>query len=679
MFKTLIFLFLIFSIPCFSQKDPCISNDVKYKKLLAKAISQNTFEKQAVKFSSLLSKYPNYAEAFFSYARLIMRESIIQSKNTNTINQSKALKNKSLLMYQLTINKCPKFHAECYYEIASVLLEDGDLVNALDYLKKFKEFQESDFGSIPQDFLKKKEEITYLIEQIEFNEQLINNPVPFSPIKIGNVSSPLDEYFPMISPDNDFLFFSRKVDRANLGDIGENIKEEFTISSRLENNEFSYGEPFSKPFNDGYFKNYGSATLSLDNKEMIICACRVEKVYEKDYLNCDLYSTTFRRSGKGKNDFCWAPLINLGPNINTNDGWEAQPSLSADGKELFFTSSRKGSRDNDIYYSKRQNDGSWSLAKSFDIINTDGKDKSPFFHQDGQTLYFVSSSSKNRKGLGGLDIFYIRKEGENWSEVKNIGFPINSDQDELGLFVSTDGNTAYFSSFKDGNWNIYSFNLYENAKPKEVVLLKGELIDEKGNGIKDAKVTISYSETGENKTFEVNGDDGKYVAILDVSKKEDVIVSVNKEGFAYKGFVLENDKFENIKNATIQIGEIKMDTLLKGKAYNLADLFFETESYTLNKKSLTFLLGFSNYLFQNTKISIAINGHTDDIGDDEKNLLLSQKRADAVKDYLIKKGIAADRLKSVGYGESKPSVPNISDTNRSKNRRTEFQIVEIKK
>ena len=679
MFKTLIILFLIFSIPCFSQKDPCISSDAKYKKLLIKAISQNTFEKQAEKFTSLLSKYPNYAEAFFSYARLLMKESIIQSKNENTINQSKALKNKSLLMYQSTIDKCPEFHAECYYEIASTLLEDGDMVNALKYLKSFIKFKENDFGSIPQDFLKKKNDAIDIIEQHEFKKQLVNNPVPFSPLKIVNVSSTLDEYFPMISPDNDFLFFSRKVDRSNLGDIGNNIQEEFTISSRLENNEFTYGEPFSIPFNDGYFKNYGSATLSLDNKEMIICACRVEKVYAKDYLNCDLYSTTFRRSGKGKNDFSWTPLINLGTNINTYDGWEAQPSLSADGKELFFTSSRKGSKDNDIYHSVRQNDGSWGPAKSFDIINTDGKDKSPFFHQDGQTLYFVSSSSKERKGLGGLDIFYVRKEGENWSEVKNIGFPINTDQDELGLFVSTDGNTAYFSSFKEGNWNIYGFNLYEKAKPKEVVLIKGELTDEKGNGIKDATLTVTYSETGENKTFKVNGDDGKYVAVVEVSKKEDVIISVDKEGYAYKGFILENEELENSKNTSIQIGETKLDTLLKGNAYALSDLFFETESYELNKKSLALLQGFSYYLIQNQKIAITINGHTDDIGDDEKNLLLSQNRADAVKDYLLKNGIAEDRLKSVGYGENKPSVPNTSETNRSKNRRTEFQIVEIEK
>lgn len=680
MLKFLVLAFLAFSFLSLGQKDPCLSSDLKYKKLLAKAISQEPYENQTKKFSALISKYPNYAEAYFIYARLTMREYEIKNKNEMSVQKSIELKKTALIYYKLTINKCPKYHAECYYTIGSSLIEDGDYKNGTTYFKKFIEFKEDDFQSIPKDFAKKKKEVSDFINRIEFEDKLISEPVPFSPIKIQNVSSNLDEYFPMISPDNELLFFTRKVDRANLGDIGKNIQEEFTISTfNKENNVFNYGNPLNRPFNDGYFKNYGSATLSLDNKEMIICACRNEKVYNKDYLNCDLYSTKFKRTGKGGNDFQWTTLENLGPNINTSDGWEAQPSLSADGKELFFTSVRIGSRDNDIYYSQRQEDGSWSSAIPFDIINTVGKDKSPFFHQDGKTLYFVSSNSNERKGLGGLDIFYIRKEGDNWSEPKNIGFPINSENDELGLFISTDGKTAYFSSTNDGNWNIYGFDLYQEARPQEIILVKGQLLDENGNGIKNASITINYNESGKSNTFQVNGDDGKYTAVIEVSKKEDITISVNKEGFAYNGLVIEKDVLENNSNTIIQTENLKMDTLLEGKSYNLSDIFFESESYELNKKSLALLLGFSNYLLQNTKISIAINGHTDDIGEDDKNLFLSQNRADAVKNYLIERGIIASRLKSIGYGEKKPSVPNLNDQNRAKNRRTEFEILEIEK
>ena len=676
MLKSIVFIFLSFSFLSLGQNDPCLSRDLKYKKLLLKAIAQETYEKQTVKFTTLISKYPNYAESYFIYARLAMRASEIKSKNENDFQKSKELKKTALIYFNYTINICPEYHAECYYVIGSSLIEDGDFKNGLSYFKKFIEFKESDLQSIPNDFNKKKKEVIDFIERIEFEDKLIRSPVPFLPVKIKNVSSNLEEYFPMISPDNELLFFTRKVDRANLGDIGKNIQEEFTISIfNKEIDEFNYGNPLKKPFNDGYFKNYGSATLSLDNKEMIICACR----NEKEYLNCDLYSTTFIRTGKGGNDFQWTKLENLGPNINTSDGWEAQPSLSANGKELFFTSIRNGSRDNDIYYSQRQENGSWSIAKPFNIINTEGKDKSPFFHQDGKTLYFVSSNSNERKGLGGLDIFYIRKEGENWSEAKNIGFPINSENDELGLFISTDGKTAYFSSSIEGNWNIYGFNLYKEARPQEIILVKGQLVDEKGNGIINATVTVSYNESGTSNTFQVNGDDGKYTAVVEISKKEDITISVNKEGFAYNGLVIEKEELENNTNTILQTGNLKMDTLLEGKSYNLSDIFFETESYELNKKSIALLLGFSNYLLQNPKIIIAINGHTDDLGEDDKNLLLSQNRADAVKNHLMNKGVDESRLKSIGYGEKKPSVPNLNDLNRAKNRRTEFQILEIGK
>jgi outer membrane protein OmpA-like peptidoglycan-associated protein len=481
----------------------------------------------------------------------------------------------------------------------------------------------------------------------------------------------------MISPDNDLIFFTRKVDNTTLGNIANLIEEEFTLSTRLNEgqNVFTYGDRLPEPFNNGTFYNYGTATLSVDNKEMIICACKKEKVYNQDYLNCDLYTTKFKRSGKGGNDFEWTPLVNMGPNINTKDGWEAQPSLSADGKMLFFTSFRKGSRDNDIYLSERQADGSWSMAKPFDVVNTAGKDKSPFFHQDGETLYFVSSSTNSRKGMGGLDIFYIRKENNNWTKPQNIGFPINSEQDELGLFVSTNGKVAYYSSDKDGDWNIYAFDLYEKARPQEVVILKGTLTDDSGKPISDAKIEVTYNGTGETQTFDVNGDDGKYAAVVKVSNPQDVTISVSKEGLAYNAKVVEKEVLENRKSSNIQVGNIKTDSIKSGSAYQLDEIYFATDSWELNKRSTLLLNGFSSYLKKNPTFKISVNGHTDDIGDDEQNRILSQKRADAVKLYLVEKGVSSEQIEAMGFGETKPRVPNTNDNNRAKNRRTEFQIL----
>ena len=342
---------------------------------------------------------------------------------------------------------------------------------------------------------------------------------------------------------------------------------------------------------------------------------------------------------------------------------------------LFFSTFRKGSRDNDIYLSERQADGSWSTAKPFEIINTAGKDKSPFFHQDGETLYFVSSSTRSRKGMGGLDIFYIRKENNGWTKPENIGYPINSEKDELGLFVSTNGKVAYFSSDKDGDWNIYAFELYEKARPQEVVIVKGTLTDDSGKPISDAKIEVSYNETCEIQTFDVNGDDGKYAAVVKVSKAQDVTISVNKDGLAYNAKVIEKEVFENRTTTSIQTGNIKTDSIKPGKAYELDEIYFATDSWELNKRSTLLLNGFSNYLKKNSSLIISVNGHTDDVGDDEQNRILSQKRADTVKSYLVEKGVNSNQIEAVGFGETKPRVPNTNDTNRAKNRRTEFVIL----
>jgi outer membrane protein OmpA-like peptidoglycan-associated protein/tetratricopeptide (TPR) repeat protein len=678
MLKKLLYLSLFLNFfPLFSQNDPCITSDKKLIKLLANAIGEETFEDKTAKFAEAMQKFPDNAETYFLYAKLCSNEANFLMREEKTYSKGEAMQQKALPFYQNTIKKCSNFHADCYYIIGASLLQNGDLKNAVPYFQKFVDFPQDDFSKLPENFLQKKKEIESILEDVAFEKNMLENPVPFVPKKIQMVSSKLDEYFPMISPDNDLLFYTRKIDRKNLGDISSNIREEFTISSRADSKgSFTPGDPLPKPFNDGTFFNYGTATLSVDNKEMIICACKVEKVYNQDYLNCDLYTTIYKRSGKGGNDFEWTTLVNMGPAINTKDGWEAQPSLSADGSLLFFTSLRKDSRSDDIYISEKQKDGTWSKAKPFDLINTEGKDKSPFFHQDGETLYFVSNSTKKRKGLGGLDIFYIRKEGDKWTQPKNIGYPINSKEDELGLFVSTNGKEAYYSSMKEGDWDIYSFDLYEEARPQEVVILKGELIDEQGKSIQGAEIEITYNDTGEKSQFKVNGDDGKYAAVVKVSQKQDITVSVNKVGYAFNAKVIEKETFEKRDSPTIKTGKLKIDTVEVGKSFSIDDIVFASDSYILTQKSQFILNGLASYLSKSTHLKVAINGHTDDLGDDEKNRQLSQNRSDAVKNYLVEKGIEASRLTAKGFGETKPKFQNTNDANRAKNRRTEFEVVE---
>jgi outer membrane protein OmpA-like peptidoglycan-associated protein len=477
----------------------------------------------------------------------------------------------------------------------------------------------------------------------------------------------------MISPDNELMFYTRKLDDRNLGDIHSNVVEQLTFSGRANMlQEFDGGKKLAEPFNTGEFQSYGATTLSVDNKEMIVCACKKGEVYGQPYMNCDLYITTYERTGKGGNDYKWSELVNMGNMINSPDGWEGQPSLSADGNTLFYTVNRPTSRDNDIYIVERNTDGTWGVPRPFDEINTSGKDKSPFLHQDSETLYFVSESTKDRPGVGGLDIFYMRKENGKWTEPKNIGYPINTPDDELGLFVSIDGKLAYFSSRVGGTWNIYSFELYEEARPQAVAILKGELKDDNGKPVEDAKIEIAYEGSDEVTEVKVNGNDGKYAAVVKV--QDDVMVTVKKEGHAFDSKVINKEELKHVGDVAVRGNDLNVKELKVGEAYTINDILYPTNSAVLSARSKFILKGFARFLKENPGISVSIQGHTDDVGDDERNMLLSDERAQGVKAFLISLGIQADRLSAKGYGETAPKVPNDSEANRAKNRRTDFVI-----
>jgi outer membrane protein OmpA-like peptidoglycan-associated protein len=363
----------------------------------------------------------------------------------------------------------------------------------------------------------------------------------------------------------------------------------------------------------------------------------------------------------------------LGSNINTPGGWEGQPSLSADGNTLYYTVSRPNSRNNDIYISRRGNDGKWGVAQAFDEINTNGKDKSPFLHQDSETLYFVSECTKDRPGVGGLDIFYIRYENGKWTAPKNIGYPINSEADELGLFVSIDGTVAYYSSRVGGNWNIYSFELYEEARPKSVAVLKGELKDENGEPVKNAVIEIAYEDSEEVTQVKVNGDDGKYAVIVKTEKKQDVMVTVKKKGHAFDTKLIAKEEFEK-EDVAVRDKDLSVRKLKVGEAYTIKEILYATNSASLTTSSKFILRGFARFLRENPTLTVSIQGHTDDVGDDAENLDLSERRAKGVEKYIQSLGIGVNRLSAKGYGESMPKVENISSFNRSQNRRTDFFI-----
>jgi outer membrane protein OmpA-like peptidoglycan-associated protein/tetratricopeptide (TPR) repeat protein len=684
-FLSLLSFSLVTSI--FSQQEDasCLAPDKKIVKKILLAKASPDGQKAAMLFAEAIAAEPDNAMVYYEFGMYAYENgSAAYEKGTKSVGEKAFIKAETL--FEKALDLCSDYHANCFYYLGVINYTQKDMASAKKWFDGYKAYKHDDATRYPEDHDQKLKDINAVMGDLQAESDIMAKPVPFDPIMVANVSSDKDEYFPMISPDNELIFYTRKLDRRAKGDLQGRIVEEFSFSQRKDLSlNFDNGVPFIKPFNDGTFMSYGAATLAVDNKEMIICACKDEEVRGQIYRNCDLYSTTYERVAKtnGVNDFKWSALKNLGPGINTNDGWEGQPTMSADGNTMYYTAVRPTTRDNDIFIAVRSADGSWSKSRPFDEINTAGKDKSPFIHQDSETLYFASSCSDTRKGVGGVDLFYVRmKEDGTWEKPVNLGYPINSKEDELGIFVSTDGHKAYYSSRANGTeWNIYSFELYEEARPKSVVILKGELKDASGDPITDATIEIAYSGSDVVSNVRVNGNDGKYAAVIKTSKPQDIMVTMKKEGAAFESKLIEKEVIAEIASSTVidkpvslKNNDLKVNKVEVGQAYTINDILYATNSDQLSDKAKFILKQFAKFLTANETISIAIQGHTDDQGDDAKNMTLSDRRAKGVQAYLVSLGIDGERLNAKGFGETQPKVKNLDATSRAVNRRTDFVI-----
>lgn len=683
------FLLLACLLTTFSgitQEEPeldeaCTEVSKKTKKILDEIPEATSLADIVGLFDKAIEKEPEKAEVYFRYGLFCYDQAMsFYETEASPVKGDRSLET-AKKQFLKVVELCPEYHAEAYYSLGVCDFFKGRKDEAMTWFQRFLDFESDDNDRYPNNYTKMVSDVKLTMKDYQEEKAFYENVVPFEPFKVKNVSTATNEYFPMISPDNELMFFTRTMDRSNLGDIVTTIREEFTYAQRPNlNAEFDRGQPFDLPFNDGSFESYGAATMSVDNQEIILCACKNIDIMGQTYKNCDLYEASYSRSGQGGNDYQWSPLKNLGPNINTADGWEGQPSLSADGQRLYFTALRKTTNDNDIYYSDRQPDGSWGPARPFNEVNTYGKDKSPFIHQDGETFYFVSESTDQRRGAGGLDIFYIRqKEDGSWGEPKNIGVPINTPGDELGIFVSAEGSIAYYSSRQQSGWDIYGFELYVEARPKSVVILKGQLETEDGEIPEGANVEVSYSEDGTKQKFKVR-EDGKYAAVVKAGKKQDVMVAVNQPGAAMDAKVIPKEDLTQVterKEVSIKGKDLKVERLEEGRTYEIEDILYATNSAEINGSSLLILRGFADFLKSNASIQIQIVGHTDDVGDADENLDLSQRRAEKVKNFLIAQGVQANRLTAIGKGESAPKMENVDEWSRAQNRRTEFVITKL--
>lgn len=515
-----------------------------------------------------------------------------------------------------------------------------------------------------------------------FARDAIKNPLPFTPINMGagiNTADP--EYYPTITVDGKTILFTRRIDDARVPLYKE--QEDFYVSQLSSGNIWSMAVPM--PANVNTMLNEGAPTISADGRSLIFVAC-------SDQSGDDNYGEG--RSGKGSCDLFvtkklgsqWTNPVNLPGNVNSFS-WESQPSLSSDGKTLYFVrrvSKRGEPNDYDIFVSKLGDDGNWGAPQRLpDIINTPFPEESVLIHPDGKTLYFAS---KGHKGMGGSDLFMSHLEANGtWTKPKNLGFPINTKADENSLMVSPDGEVGFFASNREkgfGDLDLYWFNMPEEMRPTKTLYFEGKVFDILTKKPLQGKFQLIDLKTG-NVVIVSEADKvtGEFMVSLPVNC--DYALNVSFPGY---NFFSQNFNMMSPEGLEAVHMDVPMIPITNSAPTILKNVFFDIARATLRPESYVELNKLRDFLKTNPTLKIELGGHTDTRGDAAENQVLSENRAKAVYEYLIKEGIEATRLSFKGYGETvniytdaqiaKMATEKEKEAAHQENRRTEYKIIQ---
>ncbi|MDJ0365957.1 OmpA family protein [Hymenobacter sp. H14-R3] len=517
----------------------------------------------------------------------------------------------------------------------------------------------------------RREEVAQLIQHSKNAKVLFNSPKDIFVKNLGpTVNTQYAEHSPVISSDDKTLIFTTRANPADIpglqqragkkdiaadGEYFEGIVETHRIDADNWEKPRSLGAALNTKGHDGSDQLFDNDTKLL--------------MYRDDE-DGDVFVSSKTQGGD------WGQPTKLNSNINSK-AREGDAYITPDGLTLYF-STGKYSEDNnlDLYYSTRTAGGDWGPAKSLGgAINTKEDDDSPYLSQDGKTLYFAS---KGHNTMGGYDIFKSKYDsiGHKWSRPENMGYPVNTPDDDSYYRLAPDGTYAYLSSYRIGGYgekDIYTISYIKNITIKGAVFSKRDStqaipgVELVFNGTQADKTAISFRDV----TKDPGGD--YQVKVLSARTYQ---VAVNKDGknietqeFAVP--ISTNDSTSITKNFYVDY----IDTISTGIARGMRPIYFDTDKYKLRAESVTTLNNTAAILKANTGLNISIEGNCDSRNTDEYNMVLGQNRADAAKNYLVKQGVASARLTTVSYGERKPAAPNDSPENMQLNRRDDFKVV----
>ena len=518
------------------------------------------------------------------------------------------------------------------------------------------EFVRSYYNALTEDDQDYYVPIDYYYELVEYRKKIDTLRPPRGVfLNMGkNINSKHEDYGPTLNVDNDILMFTSKRNRKKIGEtivvnedvyFAELVGDSWEKAAALEGINTEYNE--------------GSPCLSKDREELYFIRCK-----SPDGLgNCDIYMA----KNMGNNE--WGKVENLGKNINSPE-WDSHPSLSHTGDTLFFASNRKGGfGESDIYFSVRRK-GKWQPARNIGpVINTKGNDLSPFYHPRYPILYY--SSTGNALNFGNFDIYKSSYERGIWGDPKNIGPLVNGEGDEYYFTIDSESKDLFYARSEGNrlsNLDLYSFPLPMEAQPLATTVFKGTLKDSVTGKPFNGIVSVLDLENGIEVAPKFIRPDGSFEFDL-----------INDSKYL---LVIQGEEFFRIE----QNIDLNGDTTMSFATPSINFLRLQFESIEFNSSSSeildhmkTDLDKLMNFMLDNPSMHLVISGHTDSQGNANMNYELSQRRADAIRAYLIEKGgVAEDRVEAIGYGSEKPIIAKEkTKEDRRINRRVEFEIEKV--
>lgn len=478
----------------------------------------------------------------------------------------------------------------------------------------------------------------------KYTAELKEEPV----LPFGEVNTEFSDYMAINDSETGKIYFtSRRISQnsntASIDSLSNQAYEDIFIHDSLTRNFITV----NKPFNDAV------VSISQNGKYLII--------YRSENGG-DLFLSE-KENGE------WSSFEAFPKPINSRFH-ESSAHISKDGKRLYFVSDRKLKKQHDIYFTEKNEKGEWTkpIALS-DSINTIYNEESVFLHPDENLMFF---SSQGHSSMGGFDIFYSRKaENGEWTKAQNLGYPINSTENELFYFVSGDGSASYFSSDKKGGkgeHDIYKADVFDDIFALN--FFTGKILDADTKENLTAEFELYNTDNEKVMTISTASDSGSYFEKIKPGIYTIRLTTPNYIFYNSQIEIPETNRYDTVFH------NIELKKLIEGNAIVVSQIEFDYNEATLRESSFSALDQMALYLEKNPTLKVEISGHTDNVGSRKVNIELSQERAESVVNYLVSKGIKQERLIAKGYAFDKPIDTNETSAGRQNNRRVEFKILQ---